>query len=94
MSYKQSSKDQIFDNSIHMIELQKLLDRYPTSKLNSFWLKNVFLVTRKQLGDSLKEIRGSTFGGNILWGGGPTYGVKPIHSKKKYSNINLIDGLT
>ncbi|KAL7186692.1 hypothetical protein ACSBR2_028421 [Camellia fascicularis] len=27
-----------------MIELQKLLDRYPTSEPNSFWLKNLFLV--------------------------------------------------
>ncbi|MBO0155241.1 DUF825 domain-containing protein, partial [Vibrio parahaemolyticus] len=24
----------------YMIELRKLLDRYPTSELNSFWLKN------------------------------------------------------
>ncbi|KAK8593131.1 hypothetical protein V6N12_045217 [Hibiscus sabdariffa] len=27
----------------------------------------------------------------MLWGGGPTYGVKSIRSKKKYLNINLID---
>ncbi|GFQ03547.1 protein ycf2 [Phtheirospermum japonicum] len=47
-----------------MIELQKLLDRYPTSALNSFWLKNLFLVALKQLGDSLEEIRAS--GGNML----------------------------
>nr|YP_010478081.1 Ycf2 [Carpesium cernuum]YP_010478100.1 Ycf2 [Carpesium cernuum]UVI59525.1 Ycf2 [Carpesium cernuum]UVI59544.1 Ycf2 [Carpesium cernuum] len=66
-----------------MIELRKLLDRYPTSEPNSFWLKNLFLVALKQLGDSL--------GGNMLLGGGPTYGVKSIRSKKKYLNINLID---
>ncbi|KAL8127700.1 hypothetical protein AgCh_014568 [Apium graveolens] len=75
----------------YMIELRKLLDRYPTSELNSFWLKNLFLVALEQLGDSLEEIRGSAFGGNMLWGGGPTYGVKSIRSKKKYLNINLID---
>nr|YP_010168946.1 Ycf2 [Allium nigrum]YP_010168963.1 Ycf2 [Allium nigrum]QRZ02475.1 Ycf2 [Allium nigrum]QRZ02492.1 Ycf2 [Allium nigrum] len=75
----------------YMIELRKLLDRYPTSELNSFWLKNLFLVALEQLGDSLEEIRGSAFGGNMLLGGGPTYGVKSICSKKKYLNINLID---
>nr|YP_009729300.1 hypothetical chloroplast RF21 [Allium mairei]YP_009729318.1 hypothetical chloroplast RF21 [Allium mairei]QHQ72975.1 hypothetical chloroplast RF21 [Allium mairei]QHQ72993.1 hypothetical chloroplast RF21 [Allium mairei] len=75
----------------YMIELRKLLDRYPTSELNSFWLKNLFLVALEQLGDSLEEIRGSAFGGNMLLGGGPTYGVKSICSKKKYWNINLID---
>nr|YP_010127346.1 Ycf2 [Procris crenata]YP_010127365.1 Ycf2 [Procris crenata]QPO90541.1 Ycf2 [Procris crenata]QPO90560.1 Ycf2 [Procris crenata] len=74
----------------YMIELRKLLDGYPTSELNSFWLKNLFLVAREQLGDSLEEIRGSASGGNMLWGGGPTYGVKSIHSKKKYLNINRI----
>nr|YP_009582215.1 hypothetical chloroplast RF21 [Bixa orellana]YP_009582232.1 hypothetical chloroplast RF21 [Bixa orellana]QBK83750.1 hypothetical chloroplast RF21 [Bixa orellana]QBK83767.1 hypothetical chloroplast RF21 [Bixa orellana] len=73
----------------YMIELRKLLDRYPTSELNSFWLKNLFLVALEQLGDSLEEIRGS--GGNMLWGGGPAYGVKSIRSKKKYLNINFID---
>ncbi|KAG4169338.1 hypothetical protein ERO13_A12G088950v2 [Gossypium hirsutum] len=62
----------------YMIELRKLLDRYPTSELNSFWR-------------FLEEIWGSAFGGNMLWGGGPAYGVKSIRSKKKYLNINLID---
>nr|AVV65893.1 hypothetical chloroplast RF2 [Asarum minus]AVV65912.1 hypothetical chloroplast RF2 [Asarum minus] len=75
----------------YMIELRKLLDRYPTSELNSFWLKNLFLVALEQLGDSLEEIRGSASGGNMLLGGGPAYGVKSIRSKKKYLNINLID---
>nr|YP_007476091.1 hypothetical chloroplast RF21 [Dasypogon bromeliifolius]YP_007476109.1 hypothetical chloroplast RF21 [Dasypogon bromeliifolius]AEZ48738.1 hypothetical chloroplast RF2 [Dasypogon bromeliifolius]AGE93155.1 hypothetical chloroplast RF21 [Dasypogon bromeliifolius]AGE93175.1 hypothetical chloroplast RF21 [Dasypogon bromeliifolius] len=75
----------------YMIELRKLLDRYPTSELNSFWLKNLFLVALEQLGDSLEEIRGSVSGGNMLLGGGPAYGVKSIRSKKKYLNINLID---
>nr|YP_010974795.1 Ycf2 [Lysiana exocarpi]YP_010974803.1 Ycf2 [Lysiana exocarpi]WNR57372.1 Ycf2 [Lysiana exocarpi]WNR57380.1 Ycf2 [Lysiana exocarpi]WNR57437.1 Ycf2 [Lysiana exocarpi]WNR57445.1 Ycf2 [Lysiana exocarpi] len=73
----------------YMIELRKLLDRYPTSELNSLWLKNIFLVALEQLGDSLKEIRGSA--GNILLGGGPAYGVKSIRSKKKYLNIDIID---
>ena len=75
----------------YMIELRKLLDRYPTSELNSFWLKNLFLVALEQLGDSIEEIWGSASGGNMLLGGGPTYGVKSIRSKKKYLNINLID---
>nr|YP_010121606.1 Ycf2 [Pinguicula alpina]YP_010121622.1 Ycf2 [Pinguicula alpina]QRE78582.1 Ycf2 [Pinguicula alpina]QRE78583.1 Ycf2 [Pinguicula alpina] len=70
-----------------MMELRKLLDRYPTSAPNSFWLKNIFLVALEQLGDSLEEIRAS--GGNML---GPAYGVKPIRSKKKYFNlIDIID---
>ena len=69
------------------MELRKLLDRYPTSELNSFWLKNLFLVALKQLGDSLEKIRGSVSGGNMLWGGGPAYGVKSIRSKKKYWNL-------
>nr|YP_009948170.1 hypothetical chloroplast RF2 [Delphinium brunonianum]YP_009948189.1 hypothetical chloroplast RF2 [Delphinium brunonianum]QOH97276.1 hypothetical chloroplast RF2 [Delphinium brunonianum]QOH97277.1 hypothetical chloroplast RF2 [Delphinium brunonianum] len=63
----------------YMIELRKLLDGYPTSELNSFWLKNLFLVALKQLGDSLEEIRGSASGG------------KSIRFKKKYLNRNLID---
>ncbi|KAL3524848.1 hypothetical protein ACH5RR_013220 [Cinchona calisaya] len=71
-----------------MIELRKLLDRYPTSEPNSFWLKNLFLVALEQLGDSLEEIRGFASSGNML---GPAYGVKSIRSKKKYLNINLID---
>nr|UUL98470.1 Ycf2 [Celosia argentea]UUL98490.1 Ycf2 [Celosia argentea] len=75
----------------YMIELRKLLDRYPTSESNSFWLKNLFLVALEQLGDSLEEIRGSAFGDNMLLGSGPAYGFKSIRSKKKYLNINLID---
>nr|YP_009485007.1 Ycf2 [Dioscorea polystachya]YP_009485026.1 Ycf2 [Dioscorea polystachya]YP_010146721.1 Ycf2 [Dioscorea japonica]YP_010146740.1 Ycf2 [Dioscorea japonica]YP_010428603.1 hypothetical chloroplast RF2 [Dioscorea cirrhosa]YP_010428621.1 hypothetical chloroplast RF2 [Dioscorea cirrhosa]ATN95589.1 Ycf2 [Dioscorea polystachya]ATN95595.1 Ycf2 [Dioscorea polystachya]AYI68982.1 hypothetical chloroplast RF2 [Dioscorea polystachya]AYI69001.1 hypothetical chloroplast RF2 [Dioscorea polystachya]AYI6906 len=75
----------------YMIELRKLLYRYPTSELNSFWLKNLLLVALEQLGDSLEEIRGSVSGGNMLLGGGPAYGIKSIRSKKKYLNINLID---
>ncbi|XP_065632824.1 protein Ycf2-like [Quercus suber] len=75
----------------YMIELQKLLDRCPTSELNSFWLKNLFLVALEQLRDSIEEIWGYASGGNMLWGDGPAYGVKSIRSKKKYLNINLID---
>nr|YP_010150490.1 Ycf2 [Angelica cartilaginomarginata]QQV72331.1 Ycf2 [Angelica cartilaginomarginata] len=74
-----------------MIELRKLLDRYPTSEPNSFWLQNLFLlVALEQLGDSLEEIRGYASGGNMLLGGDSAYGVKLIRSKKKYWNINLI----
>ncbi|CAJ1978174.1 unnamed protein product [Sphenostylis stenocarpa] len=71
----------------YMIKLRKLMDRYPTSELDSFWLKNLFLVALEQLGDSLEEIRSFDFGGNMLWGGGPAYGVKSIRSKKKYLNL-------
>nr|YP_009477258.1 hypothetical chloroplast RF21 [Dolichandra cynanchoides]YP_009477276.1 hypothetical chloroplast RF21 [Dolichandra cynanchoides]AVM81731.1 hypothetical chloroplast RF21 [Dolichandra cynanchoides]AVM81732.1 hypothetical chloroplast RF21 [Dolichandra cynanchoides] len=69
-----------------MIELRKLLNRYPTSAPNSFWLwlKNLFLVALEQLGDSLEEILASD--DNMP---GPAYGVKSIRSKKL--NINLID---
>nr|QVX28783.1 hypothetical protein RF2 [Poiretia bahiana]QVX28800.1 hypothetical protein RF2 [Poiretia bahiana] len=56
----------------YMIELRKLLDRYPTSELNSFWLKNLFLVALEQLGDSLRSKK---------------KGVKSIRSKKKYLNL-------
>ena len=73
----------------YMIELQKLLDRYPISELNSFGLKNIFLVALEQLGNFIEERRGSASGGNMLRGGGPAYGVKSIRSKKK--DFNLID---
>nr|BDB16058.1 hypothetical chloroplast RF21 [Onobrychis gaubae] len=73
----------------YMIELRKLLDRYPTSELNSFWLKNLFLVALEQLGNFLEDRQGSASGGNMLWGGGAIYEVKSIHSKKK--GFNLID---
>ncbi|KAL6492001.1 Protein Ycf2, partial [Orobanche gracilis] len=63
-----------------MIELQKLLDMYPTSTPNSFWLKNIFLVALEQLVNSLKAI----------WMLGSAYGVKSRRYKKKYLNINLI----
>nr|UDZ61536.1 hypothetical protein RF2 [Albidella oligococca] len=52
----------------YTIELRKLRDRYLTSELNSFWLKDLFLVARYQLVDSLEEI----------WDK-----VKSIRSKKK-----------
>nr|YP_009581324.1 hypothetical chloroplast RF21 [Enemion raddeanum]YP_009581340.1 hypothetical chloroplast RF21 [Enemion raddeanum]QBK49389.1 hypothetical chloroplast RF21 [Enemion raddeanum]QBK49405.1 hypothetical chloroplast RF21 [Enemion raddeanum] len=59
----------------YMIELQKLLDEYPTSELNSFWLKDLFLVALNQLVDSLEAIWGSA------------YGVKSRRSKKWNSDI-------
>ena len=58
------------------------------SELNSFLLKNLFLVALEQLGDSLEEIWGSTSGGNMLPVGSTVYGVKSIRSKKKDWNIN------
>ncbi|KAH0447295.1 hypothetical protein IEQ34_023851 [Dendrobium chrysotoxum] len=58
----------------YYISFRKLLDRYPTSELNPFWLKNLFLVVLEQLGDSLEEIRGSASGGNMLLGGVPLMG--------------------
>ncbi|KAL6513815.1 hypothetical protein OROMI_034459 [Orobanche minor] len=39
-----------------MIELQKLLDMYPTSAPNSFWLKNIFLVALEQLTKRIDQI--------------------------------------
>nr|YP_010154279.1 hypothetical protein RF2 [Corydalis saxicola]YP_010154306.1 hypothetical protein RF2 [Corydalis saxicola]QQW52112.1 hypothetical protein RF2 [Corydalis saxicola]QQW52139.1 hypothetical protein RF2 [Corydalis saxicola] len=72
----------------YMIELRKLLDRYPTSERNSFWLKNLFLVALEQLVYFLEAIWGSVF--NMLLGGGPAYGFKSIGSKKKFWNSNLI----
>nr|YP_009109941.1 hypothetical chloroplast RF21 [Trifolium strictum]AIJ28408.1 hypothetical chloroplast RF21 [Trifolium strictum] len=64
----------------YMIELRKLLDRYPTSELNSLGLKNIFRVALEQLGNFLEEKRGSASGGNMLRGGGPAYGVKDFIS--------------
>nr|YP_009752201.1 Ycf2 protein [Linnaeosicyos amara]QIT05611.1 Ycf2 protein [Linnaeosicyos amara] len=76
----------------YMIELRKLMDRwYPTSEQNSFWVKNLFLVALEKLGDFLEEIWGSASGGNMLWGGGPVYGVKSIRLKTTDWNINLSD---
>nr|YP_010565824.1 hypothetical protein RF2 [Medicago turbinata]UZC30456.1 hypothetical protein RF2 [Medicago turbinata] len=73
----------------YMIELEKLMDRYPISELNSFGLKDMFLVTLKQLGNFIEERRGSASAGNMPRGGGPAYVVKSIRSKKK--DLNLID---
>nr|YP_010575524.1 Ycf2 [Corydalis platycarpa]YP_010575551.1 Ycf2 [Corydalis platycarpa]UZM11148.1 Ycf2 [Corydalis platycarpa]UZM11149.1 Ycf2 [Corydalis platycarpa]WDA93290.1 Ycf2 protein [Corydalis platycarpa]WDA93317.1 Ycf2 protein [Corydalis platycarpa] len=72
----------------YMIELRKLLDRYPTSEQNSFWLKNLFLVALEQLVYFLEAIWGSAF--NMRLGGGSAYGFKSIGSKKKFWNSNLI----
>nr|WDA92203.1 Ycf2 protein [Corydalis incisa]WDA92230.1 Ycf2 protein [Corydalis incisa] len=72
----------------YMIELRQLLDRYPTSEQNSFWLKNLFLVALEQFVYFLEAIWGSSF--NRLFGGGPTYGFKSIGSKKKFWNSNFI----
>ncbi|KAK9080994.1 hypothetical protein Scep_031027 [Stephania cephalantha] len=66
----------------YMIELRKLLDRYPTSELNSFWFKNLFLVALKQLGNFLEEIRGSASGGNMLF-------VLHLNDRKRIDQILL-----
>nr|YP_010176756.1 hypothetical chloroplast RF21 [Vicia costata]QSQ72459.1 hypothetical chloroplast RF21 [Vicia costata] len=73
----------------YIIEFRKLLDWYPTSEQNSFWLKDIFLVAQEQLGNFLEERRGSPSGGDIPRGGGFAYGVKSIRSKKK--GLNLMD---
>jgi hypothetical protein len=52
-----------------MIELEKLLDRYPISELNSFGLKDMFLVALKQLGNFLEERRVLASAGNMPRGG-------------------------
>ncbi|XP_058759502.1 protein Ycf2-like [Vicia villosa] len=73
----------------YIMELQKLLDRYPILEQNSFWLKDIFRVAREQLGNFLEERQGSASGGNIPRDGGFAYGVQSIHSKKK--GFNLMD---
>nr|YP_010565946.1 hypothetical protein RF2 [Medicago rotata]UZC30532.1 hypothetical protein RF2 [Medicago rotata] len=73
----------------YMIELEKLLDRYPISEQNSFGLRDMFLVALEQLGNFLEERRGSASAGNMPRGGGPTYGVKSIRSKKE--DLNIMD---
>ena len=73
----------------YMIELEKLLDRYPVSELNSFGLKDMFLIALEQLGNFLDERRGSASAGNMPRGDGPADGVKSIRSKKK--DLNLMD---
>lgn len=60
----------------YMIELQKLLDRYPPHKQNSFGLTDLFLVALEKIWDF----------GNMLWGGGPAYGVKSIRSTNNFWN--------
>lgn len=47
-----------------MIELRKLVDKYPTSVSNFFLLNNLFFVALEQLGESLEEITVS--GDNML----------------------------
>nr|YP_009299139.1 hypothetical chloroplast RF21 [Pelargonium exhibens]YP_009299183.1 hypothetical chloroplast RF21 [Pelargonium exhibens]AJB99053.1 hypothetical chloroplast RF21 [Pelargonium exhibens]AJB99098.1 hypothetical chloroplast RF21 [Pelargonium exhibens] len=66
----------------YTIELRKLMDRYPPSELNSFGLKNLFLVAMEELKESLSVV------GNMLEGGGRAYGVESIFSNW---NLNLID---
>nr|BDR61695.1 hypothetical protein RF2 [Erycibe henryi] len=84
----QKVKSLMIPSSMIEIELRKLLDKYPTSEPNSFWLKNLFLVVLKQLVDLLEKIWGFVFGGNKI---GPASGVKSIRFKKKYGNLNVID---
>nr|YP_010422421.1 hypothetical protein RF2 [Corydalis lathyrophylla]YP_010422447.1 hypothetical protein RF2 [Corydalis lathyrophylla]USG57759.1 hypothetical protein RF2 [Corydalis lathyrophylla]USG57782.1 hypothetical protein RF2 [Corydalis lathyrophylla] len=51
----------------YMIELRKLLDRYPTSERNSFWLKNLFLVALEQFVYFLEAIWGFAFNKKKFW---------------------------
>ena len=76
----------------YIIELRKLLDRYPTSEQNSFWLKDIFQVALEQLGNLIEERRGSPSGGNSPKGGGVAYGVKSIPSKK--NGLTIMDLLS
>ena len=71
----------------YIIELRKLLDRYPLSEQNSFWLKDIVRVAREQLGNFLEERRGLPSGGDIPRGGGFADGVKSIRSKTKGFNL-------
>nr|USZ79669.1 hypothetical chloroplast RF21 [Nyctocalos pinnatum]USZ79689.1 hypothetical chloroplast RF21 [Nyctocalos pinnatum] len=64
-----------------MIELRKLLDRYPPPNSS-----NLFLFALHKLVDFLEEIERWVSDDNML---GPAYGVKSIRSEKL--NINLID---
>nr|UED18839.1 hypothetical protein RF2 [Euphorbia bisellenbeckii]UED18857.1 hypothetical protein RF2 [Euphorbia bisellenbeckii] len=84
----------------YMIELRKLLDRYPIPEPNSFWLRNLFLVSLEQLeqlvyflelGEVLEETWEFFFGGNMLWDSDPTYAA--IRYKNKFLKFvnNLID---
>ncbi|KAL2942440.1 Protein Ycf2 [Bienertia sinuspersici] len=78
----------------YMIELRKLLDRYPTSEPNSLKmvaLKQLREQLGEQLGDFLEKIWETASGDNMLVGGGSVYGFKSIRSKKEDLNINLID---
>nr|YP_009141305.1 hypothetical chloroplast RF21 [Lathyrus inconspicuus]AIL55831.1 hypothetical chloroplast RF21 [Lathyrus inconspicuus] len=54
----------------YIIELQKLLDRYLTLDLNSFWLQYIFRIAREQFENFQEERRGSPSGGNIPRGKG------------------------
>nr|YP_010565500.1 hypothetical chloroplast RF21 [Yoania squamipes]UZA66562.1 hypothetical chloroplast RF21 [Yoania squamipes] len=65
----------------YMIGFKEILNRYPTSELNPLWLKNIFIVV-------MEELRSYASGGNMLLGGGPTYGIKSL--KSLCSKINLI----
>nr|QPC56541.1 Ycf2 [Schisandra sphenanthera] len=78
----------------YMVEVRKLLDRYPPPERNFFWLKKLFLVALEQLEDFMEKIWGSVSGGNMLLGGGPAYGIKSILFKKKDLNINFIDTIS
>nr|ANP25646.1 Ycf2 [Schisandra chinensis] len=78
----------------YMVEVRKLLDRYPPPERNFFWLKKLFLVALEQLEDFMEKIWGSVSGGNMLLGGGPAYGIKSILFKKKDFNINFIDTIS
>uniref|UniRef100_A0A6N2KJ72 Protein Ycf2 n=1 Tax=Salix viminalis TaxID=40686 RepID=A0A6N2KJ72_SALVM len=67
-------------------------------KVKSLMIPSYMIELRKLLDSCSGTIRrfarrntGSASGGNMLWGGGPAYGVKSIRSKKKFLNINLID---
>nr|YP_010513681.1 hypothetical protein Ycf2 [Cratylia mollis]YP_010513698.1 hypothetical protein Ycf2 [Cratylia mollis]UXL85252.1 hypothetical protein Ycf2 [Cratylia mollis]UXL85269.1 hypothetical protein Ycf2 [Cratylia mollis] len=72
----------------YIIELRKLLDRYPIPDLDSFWLTKLFLVVLEPVVDFLQLIWDIVVSDDdMVWDVGPIYGVESIRSNKKYWNL-------
>ncbi|KAK7371134.1 hypothetical protein VNO78_36851 [Psophocarpus tetragonolobus] len=72
----------------YIIELRKLLDRYPIPDLDSFWLTKLFLVVLEPVVDFLQLIWDIVVSDDdMVWDVGPVYGVESIRSNKKYWNL-------
>nr|YP_009994282.1 Ycf2 protein [Cuscuta nitida]YP_009994341.1 Ycf2 protein [Cuscuta nitida]QNP08405.1 Ycf2 protein [Cuscuta nitida]QNP08406.1 Ycf2 protein [Cuscuta nitida] len=74
-----------FMSSSSMIEFRKLLDKYPMSEANDFWLTNIIVIVREQLVYFLQKMQGFVFGVNK---------ITPRYFKNKNVNINVIDMIT